>query len=74
MNPLVNQIAERTGIGQDKAQQAVDITLNFLKSKLPGSVSGHLDSIVQGGSAEGASGVTEKVKDGLEGVFRKKTA
>jgi len=64
MNELINQIAQRTGIGEDKARQAAETAISFLKQRLPGSVSGHLDSFLQGGGAEG-------MKDKLGGVFNK---
>ncbi len=72
MNELVSQIAQRTGISEDKARQAAEVAINFLKSKLPG-VGGQLDSVLQGGGA-GSSGVGEKVQEGLGGVFGKKAA
>ncbi len=75
MNELINQIAERTGIGEDKARQAAEAAISFLKTKVPG-LSGQLDSMLQGGgvAAEKTGGMTEKVKEGLEGVFGKKSA
>ena len=74
MNELVNQIADRTGIGEDKAQQAVEMVLSFLKTKFP-TLGGHLDNLAEGGDvSEKTGGMAEKVKDGIEGVFGKKTA
>jgi hypothetical protein len=74
MNELINQIAQRTGIGEEKARQAAEAAISFLKTKFPG-ISGQLDSALQGGGvAEKAGGMTEKLKEGLEGVFGKKTA
>ena len=71
MNELINQIAQRTGIGEDKARQAAETVIAFLKTKLPG-VGNQLDSLMQGGGiAEKSGGIAEKVK---EGVFGKKTA
>jgi hypothetical protein len=66
MNELVNQIAQKTGIGEDKARQAAETAISFLKQRLPGPASSHLDSFLQGGSS-GA----EKVKEGIGGVFKK---
>jgi hypothetical protein len=64
MNELINQIAQKTGIGEDKARQAAETAITFLKQRLPGSVSSHLDSFLQGGGAEG-------MKDKLGSVFNK---
>ena len=74
MNELISQIAQRTGIGEDKARQAAETAISFLKTKLPG-VGTQLDSLLQGGGiGEKTGGMAEKVKDGLGGVFGKKTA
>jgi hypothetical protein len=71
MNELINQIAQRTGIGEDKARQAAETAIAFLKTKLP-AVGNQLDSLVHGGGiGEKSQGIAEKVK---EGVFGKKTA
>ena len=66
MNELINQIAQKTGIGEDKARQAAETAISFLKQRLPGSVSSHLDGFLQGGSS-GAEGL----KDKLGSVFNK---
>lgn len=69
MNELVNQIAQRTGIGEDKARQAAEVTINFLKSKFP-TVGAQLESMLQGGG----SGMEQKVEEGLGNLFGKKSA
>jgi hypothetical protein len=74
MNELISQIALRTGIGEDKARQALETVVSFLRTKSPG-LGGQLDSLLQGGGmAEKPGGVTEKVKESVAGVFGKKTA
>ena len=35
MNELVSQIAQRTGIGEEKARLAAQIVISFLKTKFP---------------------------------------
>ncbi len=68
MDELVKQIAQRTGIGEDKARQAAETAISFFKSKFP-SLGGHFDSFMQGsGSSE------EKMKSEIGGIFGKKTA
>jgi hypothetical protein len=66
MNELINQIAQKTGIGEDKARQAAETAISFLKQRLPGPVSSHLDGFLQGGGS-GA----ENIKEGLGGMFNK---
>ena len=65
MNELVNQIAQKTGISEDKARQAAEATISFLKQRLPGPVSSHLDGFLQGG------GSGEGLKEGIGGIFNK---
>jgi hypothetical protein len=69
VNELVNQIAQRTGLSQDKAQQAAEAAISFFKSKFP-SIGGQLDSMMQGGGASSTSGMTDKLKD----ILGKKSA
>ncbi len=67
MNELVEQLKTRVGLDDDKAQQAVQTVLGFLKQRLPEPVASQLDSIISGESGEGIAGK-------LGGMFGKKTA
>jgi hypothetical protein len=62
MNELVQQITQRVGIPEDKARQAAETVLSFLKTRMPGSFASQIDSFLQGGSAQGIGG---KVNDFL---------
>jgi len=55
MKELINIIVQKTGISQENAQQAVQVTLNFLKAKLPTPLAAQLDSFL---SARTTSPVT----------------
>ncbi len=66
MNELVQQVCQRTGLSEDKAQQAVQTVLGYLKEKLPGPIAGQIDSALQGGGG-GISGA-------IGSVLGKKTA
>ncbi len=66
MNELVQQVAQRTGLSEDKAQEAVQTVVGYLKDKLPGPIAGQIDSALQGGGS-GISGA-------LGSVLGKKTA
>ncbi|HEV2707744.1 MAG TPA: hypothetical protein VGV59_17630 [Pyrinomonadaceae bacterium] len=71
MDELVKQVAERTGIGEDKARQAVETVVGFLKQRLPAPVAGQVDGALSGaGGAIG--GVADKAGDMLGGMFGKK--
>jgi len=49
MNELIDQVCQRTGLSQEKAQEAVDTVLGYLKKKLPGPIASQLDSSIAGG-------------------------
>lgn len=65
MNELVQHVCQKTGLPEDKAQQAVDTVIRYLKEKLPQPIAGQIDSALQGGG--GVSGA-------IGSVFGKKTA
>jgi len=69
MDELINTVSQKTGLPEDKARVAVDAVLNFVKSKLPESVAGQVDSAVTGESAKGSS-----VAERLGGILGKKSA
>ena len=46
MNELTNIIVQKTGISQENAQKSVQVTLGFLKTKLPAPVAAQLDSFL----------------------------
>jgi hypothetical protein len=50
MNELINVIVQKTGISQENAQKAVQVTVDFLKSKLPGPIAVQLNSFLMGGT------------------------
>jgi nucleoid DNA-binding protein len=50
MNELINIIVQKTGISQENAQKAVQVTVDFLKSKLPGPIAVQLNSFLMGGT------------------------
>ncbi len=60
MNEVVKAVADKVGISQDQAQKAVDVVVNYLKQRLPASLSGQLDSALAGGSG-GAGGAGKGV-------------
>ena len=75
MDELIRQVAERTGIGEDKARTAVETVVGFLKERLPAPVAGHLDGVLGGGGASGGGGIADQaggVLGGLGGMFGKK--
>ena len=53
---LVQQISQRTGIPEDKAQMAARTAIEFLDGRLPAPIGGQLGKLVQGGGEGGAGG------------------
>ena len=61
MNDLIQQLTSKIGISGDQARNAIEMVVNFLKTKLPAAVGPQLDAaLAQGG--EGAGGVADKLK------------
>lgn len=70
MDELIRQVAERTGIGEDKARTAVDTVLGFLKERLPAPIAGQLDGVIGGGGGGGtAADQAGGMLGGLGGMF-----
>jgi hypothetical protein len=69
MENLVNMVAQRAGLSEEKARTAVDTVVGFLKQHAPPALSGQIDSLVSGGEGQaGASGIASKIG----GMFGKK--
>ena len=45
---IAGLVTKTVGIPNDKAVQAVDVVLNFLKQKLPPAIAGQLDAVLEG--------------------------
>ena len=74
MDELIRQVAERTGIGEDKARTAVETVVGFLKERLPAPIAGQVDNAIGGsaGMAGGVAGAAGDVLGSLGGMFGKK--
>lgn len=74
MEELIKQVSERAGISEEQAQKAVATVMGYLKTALPGSVSGQLDGVL--GAGTGAVGdLASRAGDlvgGLGGMLGKK--
>jgi hypothetical protein len=46
MKELINVIVQKTGISEENAQKSVQMTLGFLKAKLPAPIVAQLDSFL----------------------------
>lgn len=70
LDELVAQISQRTGLPQDKAQEAARTAVEFLDSRLPAPIGGNLAKLVHGGGA-GGGGLPDlgDLAGGLGGMF-----
>lgn len=48
MDQLTAQVAQKTGISEDQARQAVEIVISFLKKRLPAPIAGQIDNALNG--------------------------
>ena len=48
MDELVKMVADKVGISETQAKQAVETVLGFLKEKLPEPIAGQLDAALEG--------------------------
>jgi hypothetical protein len=55
MEELINLVVQKTGIGQDVAQKAVQVIIDSLKSKLPAPIAAELDAVLTGGVSGGVN-------------------
>lgn len=62
MEELVKLVVQKTGISEDLACQAVSITINYLKERLPAPIAAQIDGVLNN---QGVTGV-------LGGLFDKK--
>ena len=69
MEELLNAVKDRTGLPADKAKEAVEAVLDFLKNKLPGGLGNQLEGMLEGNAdriGDALGGITDKLK-GLMG-------
>jgi hypothetical protein len=71
MDELVKTLSEKTGLPEDQARTAADTVVNFIKSKLPESLQGQVDSALSG-QGQGSQG--SSIADRLGGILGKKAA
>jgi uncharacterized protein (DUF2267 family) len=67
MDELVKLVADKVGISEAQAQQAVETVLGFLKEKLPEPIAGQVEAVL-----EGDLGGLADLAGGLGGLFGKK--
>jgi uncharacterized protein (DUF2267 family) len=70
MDELVQQVAQRAGISEDKARMAVQAIMDQMEKRLPGPLAAQIRSHLAGQSTGGA-GALGGITKGLGGMFGK---
>jgi len=67
MDQLVKLVSEKTGLPENTARQAVEIVVDYLKSKLPAPLAGQVDAVLEGSAGGGLEGLAKQGLGGLLG-------
>ena len=67
MSDLINEVTQKTGLPQEKAEAFLDIVIKYIENKLPNSVAIQVDNALHDQDGGG-------LKDELAGVLGKKSA
>ncbi len=59
MDEIINLIVQKTGIAPEHARTAVQLVLSQLKTRLPESMQGYVDSALSGGAAGGMPNIAD---------------
>lgn len=70
MDQLIKEVSQAANISEDKARIAVEKTLDFVKAKLPASVSSQIDQYLEN-NPEQVGNAINMAKDALGGLFKK---
>lgn len=62
MNEIKQQLSEKLGLSEEMSEQAIEMVLGFLKTKLPDNVSGLIDSAMEGGEMPDVGGLLDQAK------------
>lgn len=68
MDELIERIQERTGIPEDKAREAADAAVGFIKERLPEPIAAKLDDFIAG-NADSMADFAGEAMDKVKGMF-----
>lgn len=68
MDELIKTVSERTGLPEDKARDAAQAVLDFLKEKLPEPIASKLEGFVEG-QGDAIGDAIGDATDKLKGLF-----
>jgi hypothetical protein len=61
MEEIIQTITEKTGISDDQARQAAQVTVEYIKSKIPPMFATQLDRLLEGGGSSTGGGLLGSV-------------
>lgn len=67
MDELVKLVAQKLGVSEAIARQAVEIVIGFLKNKLPGPIASQIDAVMAGKTPDLDLGKGKGILGGLFG-------
>ena len=71
MDELVKQVSQRTGLSDEKAREAVNTVISFLKERLPGPIGSQVEGVLDtaGGTIASIGGtVIDRAGDVVGGL------
>ncbi len=49
MDKLIELVAEKADVPEEKARKAVEVVISYLKENLPDPIAGQVDNVLEGG-------------------------
>lgn len=68
MDELIGLVSEKTGLSEDRAREAVETVVGYLKDNLPAPIAKQVDNVLSGGGDMDVEGLAK----GLGGMLGKK--
>lgn len=72
MEQLVSQMAQRFGISNEQAMEAVTMVVGYIKDQLPAPLALQVDSVLGGNMPDGVADQAQQMLGNLGGMFGKK--
>lgn len=69
VNEMIKRVADRSGISEDQARQAVQTTVSYLKERVPGPAGAAIDQAMAEGSSEQQPGFAQRAADATKSAF-----
>ena len=67
MDKLISLVSEKTGLSDEHSRQAVEVVIAYIKQRLPDSIAGQLDNLIDTDDDDDSAG--GGVADLVKGFF-----